>query len=127
MQNDSSWYKQRQEFNDLVDLWDKAQADGIFTSEKKNTEVKSDFFGQSYFADDPDLQEDETSYWSDVVSRSGEMFPDESMFLMEAAKKKATAKKEKNTKDVPLGDMGTKPFKRVETSVEKDGLPPLKK
>lgn len=127
MQNDSSWYKQRQEFNDLVDLWDKAQADGIFTSEKKNAEVKSDFFGQSYFADDPDLQEDETSYWSDVVSRSGEMFPDESMVLMEAAKKKATAKKEKASKDVPLGDMGSKPFKRVETSVEKDGLPSLKK
>lgn len=136
MSNDSSWYKQRQAFNDLVDLWDKAQADGIFESGAKNIEAKSDFFGQSYYAsDESEFQNDDASYWNDVVSRSGEMFPDESMVLMEAAKNKATAKKKttkkkpKNKKendDQPLGDMGSKPFKKVTTSVEKDGEPNLK-
>lgn len=131
MQNDSSWYKQRQEFNDLVNLWDKAQADGIFDAGKKEMQAKSDFFGQSYFADEPEFKDNDASHWNDVVSRSGEMFPDESMFLMEAAKKKATAKKKtkkkKEAEPQGLADMGSKPFKRVETSVEKDGVPSLKK
>lgn len=134
--NNDSWYKQRQAFNDLVDLWDKAQADGIFESGAKEAEAKADFFGQSYFADESEFKSDDASYWNDVVSRSGEMFPDESMVLMEAAKNKATAKKKtgkkksapkKDKETQPLGDMGSKPFKRVDTSVEKDGTPSLKK
>lgn len=94
MSNESSWHKQREEFNDFVNLWDQALASGIFTSNPNAPQAKSDFFGQST-VDDTGLQSNDAAYWSDVVSRSGEIFPDENMMLMEAAKKKATENKKK--------------------------------
>ena len=92
MSNESSWHKQREEFNDFVNLWDKALASGIFPSDTKSPQVTSDFFGQST-VDDTGLQDNDAAHWSDVVSRSGEIFPDENMMLMEAARKKATENK----------------------------------
>jgi len=99
MNHDSNWYKQREEFNNLVNLWDKAQADGIFpAAENTSSNNSENFFGQQHI-NDTEISNSDVDYWSDVVSRSGEMFPDESMFLMEAARKKATEKKKKKVKE----------------------------
>lgn len=123
MSNESSWYKQREEFNDLVNLWDQAVASGIFDSAEKNHKPTADFFGQS-LAEDPGLQNQDADYWNDVVSRSGEIFPDENMMLMEAAKKKANEnkKKVKKKKDpAKLNADGGKPLNDlVKTTFEKE-------
>lgn len=94
MNDNSSWHKQREEFDDLVNLWDKALESGIFDSVERQPQTTSDFFGNSKVSD-PGMKDDDATYWNNVVSRSGEIFPDESMVLMEAAKKKATEIKKK--------------------------------
>lgn len=114
------WEKSKSDFNDLVSLWDKALKDGIFEDSQKNSASSGDFFGNTNLAD-KGINSDDTDYWNDVVSRSGEMFPDENMVLMEAAKKK---EKEKEKVAKGFGDMsGDKPFdhekSRVKTSLEK--------
>lgn len=125
MSNESSWYKQREEFNDLVNLWDQAIASGIFDSADKEQKATTDFFGQS-LAEDPGINNQDTSYWNDVVARSGEIFPDENMMLMEAAKKKANenkkAKTKKKVKDPSkLNADGGKPLNDlVKTTFEKE-------
>lgn len=73
MSNESSWHKQREEFNDLVNLWDKAVESGIFDSKESKQKPTSDFFGQSK-AQDAGLSDDDSEYWNDVVSRSGRCF-----------------------------------------------------
>lgn len=89
-----SWHKQKEEFDKLCDLWDNAQQQGIFKSASVDQSPKSDFFG-NFNVEEKSLDYDKANYWSDVVSRSGEMFPDETTVLMEAQKKaeKVTAKK----------------------------------
>lgn len=136
MSNDSSWANQKQEFNDLCKLWDKAQNDGIFDAKGTNQDTRSDFFGQNDFPDEVELTDSESSYWDDVLRRSGEMMPDESMVLMEAARKKAESNKKKTKKKAPAksklgrgGDTATgnpgenPPFKTVKTSLEGQPLP----
>jgi len=98
MNHDSSWYQQKQDFDELCRIWDKAQADGIFSERKAEVETRSDFFGNYDLPDDEGIKHSEADYWRDVISRSGELAPDESMVLMEAAKKKAAAKKKKINK-----------------------------
>lgn len=123
MSNDSSWYKQREEFNDFVNLWDQAVASGIFDGASKEPRATTDFFGQS-LVQDQGMTGQESDYWNDVVSRSGEIFPDESMVLMEAAKKKATENKKnvKKKKDPSkLNADGGKPLNDlVKTTFEKE-------
>lgn len=124
MSNDSSWHKQREEFNDLVNLWDQAVQSGIFDSVEKQHRPTSDFFGNSK-VEDPGLNSNDSDYWNSVVSRSGEMFPDESMMLMEAAKKKADDKKKakiaKKKKASMLPAEEGKPLNDlVKTTFEKD-------
>lgn len=123
MSNDSSWHKQREEFNDLVNLWDQALQSGIFDSVEKQQRPTSDFFGNSKVSD-PGMNSNDADYWNDVVSRSGEMFPDESMMLMEAAKKKANEKKKakmmKKMGKLPSAEEGTPLNDLVKTSFEKD-------
>jgi hypothetical protein len=154
MSNESSWADQKRDFDDLCKLWDKAQDDGIFDVKGKNQDTRQDFFGQHDFPEEVDLTSDDSAYWDNVLRRSGELIPDESMVLMEAARKKAEknkkksvlakkpAKKEAGEKE-PLGqktssgkklDSGatgdpgvSKPFHRVSTSLEKTDLPSIAK
>jgi hypothetical protein len=91
----NSWDQQKQDFEDLCKVWDKAMASGIFAERKSPVENRSDFFGNYDLPDDGGIKTREADYWSDVLSRSGELAPDESMMLMEAARKKAAAKKKK--------------------------------
>jgi hypothetical protein len=124
MNNDSSWHKQREEFDDLVNLWDQALQSGIFDSVEKQARPTSDFFGNSK-VEDPGLDSNDANYWNSVVSRSGEMFPDESMMLMEAAKKKANAKKmakaaKKKKSHMLSADEGKPLNDLVKTTFEKD-------
>ena len=112
------WEKSKSDFNDLVSLWDKALKDGIFEDKKVSSNDSQNFFGDASFAN-KEIEDGDADYWNDVVSRSGTLFPDENMMLMEAAKKKEKEKKAK-----PFGDMsGDKPFdlekSRVKTSLEK--------
>jgi len=93
-----SWHKQKQDFESLCKIWDKAQEDGIFAEKNSPVETRSDFFGNYSLPDDAGIRSSEADYWADVISRSGELAPDESMMLMEAAKKKAAAKKKKVAK-----------------------------
>ncbi len=123
MSDNSSWHKQREEFNDLVNLWDKARESGIFDSVEREARPTSDFFGNSKVAD-PGMRDEDSSYWNDVVSRSGEMFPDENMMLMEAAKKKANEMKKKKVakklakKSKPKDEAGKPLNDLVKTSFE---------
>jgi hypothetical protein len=93
-----SWHQQKQDFESLCKIWDKAQADGIFAERSSNVEKRSDFFGNYDLPEDQGINDGEADHWSDVLSRSGEIKPDESMMLMEAAKKKAAAQKKKSVK-----------------------------
>jgi len=152
-----SWHKQKQDFESLCKIWDKAQADGIFAEKNSPVETRSDFFGNYSLPDDGGIRGSEADYWADVISRSGELAPDESMMLMEQAKKKAAAKAKKNEKyrksiteegnertskevsafkkkkagkggDSATGDVDiTPPFERVKSSVEYGKIPSLKK
>jgi len=150
MSNESSWANQKRDFDDLCKLWDKAQDDGIFDVKGKNQDTRQDFFGQHDFPEEVALTPDDSTYWDNVLRRSGELIPDESMVLMEAARKKAeknkkkpmSAKKKAGEKE-PLGyktssgkklDSGatgdpgvSKPFHRVSTSLEKADLPSIAK
>ena len=152
MSNESSWANQKQDFNDLCKLWDKAQNDGIFDAKGKNQDTRQDFFGQHDFPEEVELTSDDSNYWDDVLRRSGELMPDESMVLMEAARKKAEKAKNKSDKPVkskkssdsektPLahktgsgkklqsgatGDPGVdKHFHRVATSLDNAKLPSI--
>jgi hypothetical protein len=93
-----SWHKQKQDFESLCKIWDKAQADGIFAEKNSSVETRSDFFGNYTLPEDTGIKNDDAGHWMDVISRSAELAPDESMMLMEAAKKKAAAKKKKVAK-----------------------------
>jgi len=143
MSNESSWADQKRNFDDLCKLWDKAQDEGIFDAKGKNQDTRQDFFGQHDFPEEVELTTDDSTYWDDVLRRSGELVPDESMMLMEAARKKAEKNKKKVKKQesgdkTPLGhktgsgkklDSGatgdpgdSKPLYRVATSLEKANL-----
>jgi hypothetical protein len=91
----NSWDQQKQDFESLCKIWDKAQEAGIFAERKSPVENRSDFFGNYDLPEDGGIKSREADYWADVLSRSGELAPDESMMLMEAARKKAAAKKKK--------------------------------
>ena len=93
MNHESSWDRQKQDFESLCRLWDQAQADGIFTERNSPVESRADFFGNYQLPEDQGIQNNEAEYWSNVLSRSAELVPDESMMLMEAAKKKVGTKK----------------------------------
>lgn len=123
-----SWHKQKEEFDKLCSLWDNAQAQGIFKPTSVDQSPKSDFFG-NYSVEEKSFDYENANYWSDVVSRSGQMFPDESTVLMEAqkineAKKKdpvkKTAKVEKKAGQYQVD--GGKPLNDlVKTSLEGAG------
>lgn len=149
MSDSNSWANQKSDFNDLCKLWDKAQSDGIFGGKESSQENRSDFFGQNDFPEDVELTRDDATYWDNVLQRSGELMPDQSMVLMEAARKKAMQNKNKTGKNSskedkkpPLatavskakkgdnnadGDPGvSKPFARVSTSLQDAKLPSIK-
>jgi len=121
-----SWQKQKDEFNRLCGLWDDAQSKGIFKSKPVDDSPKSDFFG-NYNVEEKPLNDDDATYWSDIVSRSGEMFPDETTILMEAAKKKEEKLPKKTGDKVSKKDGqyqvdGGKPLNDlVKTSLENAG------
>jgi hypothetical protein len=117
----NSWENGKDEFNKLCGLWDKALNDGIFNDVKSPKAEPKDFFGNTHFDVSEDIADNEAQRWDDIISRSGELIPDENMMLMEAAKKQEKSKKEKG-----LGDIGgDKPFdqykSRVKTSLETSG------
>jgi hypothetical protein len=147
MSDASSWAQQKVAFDDLCKLWDKAQSDGIFDVKGKNQDSRSDFFGQLDFPEEVELTQNDSDYWDAVLQRSGELMPDESMVLMEAARKKAeknkkSAGKVSKKEDKPKGTLGekpssgkkgdngangdpgvSKPFTRVSTSLDTAKLP----
>jgi hypothetical protein len=115
MNHSSTWYQQKQDFESLCKIWDKAQADGIFTEKSSRPETRSDFFGNYSMPDDSGIDDYEAGHWSDVISRSGEIAPDESMMLMEQAKAKAVANSKKKLKKKlksPLPELGEKDTKK---------------
>ena len=146
MSDSNSWANQKADFNDLCKLWDKAQSDGIFGAKEINQDKRSDFFGQHDFPEDVELAANDAAYWDDVLQRSGELVPDESMVLMEAARKKAQQNKKKVEKKedkksslataiskAKKGDNGadgdpgvSKPFARVSTSLQDAKVPSTK-
>ena len=121
---ETNWEKNKSDFNDLVDLWDKALKDGIFEDAKPAKSSSEDFFGNVSNSDESQIGDSQSKDWDSIIARSGEMFPDENMVLMEAARKNA---KKKETEGKPLGNLaGNKPFDydkaRVKTTLEKEGL-----
>jgi len=118
MSNESSWADQKRDFDDLCKLWDKAQNDGIFDVKGKNQDTRQDFFGQHDFPEEVELTPDDSNYWDDVLRRSGELMPDESMVLMEAARKKA----EKNKKNSDKQPEKKKPAKKESDKGDKTPL-----
>jgi len=113
---ENQWQNQKKEFDDLVGLWDKALADGIFKDSPKGNPEKSDFFGNYKVDVKEEADGDQVQRWNDIISRSGEIVPDEGTMLMEAAKKKAKSEKklpDGTDKGQPLNDL-------VKTSLEKD-------
>lgn len=120
----TNWEKNKSDFNDLVDLWDKALKDGIFEDAKPAKSSSEDFFGNVSNSDESQIGDSQSNDWDSIIARSGEMFPDENMVLMEAARKNA---KKKETEGKPLGNLaGNKPFDydkaRVKTTLEKEGM-----
>lgn len=114
-----SWQQQKDEFNRLCDLWDNAQNKGIFKPTEVDQTPKSDFFG-NYTVQEKSLDSDDASYWTDVITRSGKMFPDETTVLMEAALNEAKAKKKaKKAKD------GTGKVEKKAGQYQVDGGKPL--
>ena len=114
MNHESSWDRQKQDFDALCKMWDQAQASGIFAERKSPADTRSDFFGNYDLPEDKGIQSSETDYWSDVLSRSGELRPDESMMLMEAAKKKAKKAKKPSSKEKgkDLDELGAEKIKK---------------
>jgi hypothetical protein len=106
---DNNWQAQKQDFDDLVNLWDKALAAGIFKDTPRAQPPKVDFFG-NYKTEGKETAAEEIERWANIISRSGEISPDENTILMEAAKKKDSKKDEGK----PLNDL-------VKTSLEKAG------
>jgi hypothetical protein len=123
----NSWENSKDEFDKLCGLWDKALSDGIFNDATQPKREPKDFFGNTHFDVSKNINNKDAEYWDDVISRSGEIMPDENMILMEAAKKEGKKKSNESKKDEkPLGDMsGNKPFDlhkaRVKTSLETSG------
>lgn len=123
-----SWQKQKDEFNRLCDLWDTAQNKGIFKPTEVDKTPKSDFFG-NYNVQEKSLDDTDTGYWTDLVARSGKMFPDETTVLMEAALNEAKAKKKEKDGTGKVQKKagqyqvdGGKPLNDlVKTSLETDG------
>jgi hypothetical protein len=115
MNHETSWHKDKAAFDDLCKLWDKAQTDGIFNKDTPASDKRSDFFGQYDLPEEVPLNDDDVNHWSSVISRSGELVPDESMMLMETAKKKAAEKKLKESAE----------FSPVKTTLEKAKVKPL--
>jgi hypothetical protein len=122
MSND--WEKSKSDFNDLVKLWDDALKQGIFEDSKTVGKDSADFFGNTHVEENPNIGSGDYDNWNDIISRSGELFPDENMVLMEAARKKDKKIPEQPVKG--FGNLsGDKPFtgekSKVKTTMGKEG------
>jgi hypothetical protein len=120
----TAWQDGKNEFDRLCGLWDKALSDGIFNDSTSPKAEPKDFFGNTHFDTPSDINQEDADGWDNIISRSGELMPDENMILMEAARKKE--KKDGKADGKPLGDLsGDKPFDlhkaRVKTSLETSG------
>lgn len=115
---ENQWHNQKKEFDDLVNMWDKALQDGVFKAPVQQGDNKSDFFGNYKTEVQEEAEKEEVDTWNNILSRSGEIIPDENMVLMEAAKKND----KKAEKKLPNGtDKGTPLNDLVKTSLEKAG------
>lgn len=119
-----NWEKSKSDFNDLVKLWDDALKKGIFEDSKTAKNNSYDFFGNTHVDNSSSIHYDDSDNWNDIISRSGELFPDENMVLMEAARKKDKKIPEQPVKG--FGNLsGDKPFvgekSKVKTTMGKEG------